>query len=87
MLVIIGDFDVVRISINPDEAQTPLIVDTDQMPTLSFAFKGFEGVTGTFETGARLPTEELFRVLVSEAQDHAGGYSARHATLRQNAME
>jgi len=51
--VIIGDFDVVRISVNPDEAQTPLIVDTGQMPTLSFAFKGFEGVTGTFETGAR----------------------------------
>jgi hypothetical protein len=44
--VVIGDFDFVGVAVDPAEAQTPLVIDTDAVLTDTLAFKRFEPVAG-----------------------------------------
>ena len=43
-LMIIYDFDFVRVSVFPDKTDAPLVVDADAVPSLPVALEGFESV-------------------------------------------
>lgn len=44
--MIICDLDTIGISIDPDKAHSPLVVDPDAMLTLTVAFQRFETIGG-----------------------------------------
>ena len=54
--MIIGDFDVVSISIFPAEADAPVLVDPDAQLAIPVAFKGFQvvgrGISGSSKNGS-----------------------------------
>ena len=55
-LVVMGDFDVVSISIFPAEADAPVLVDPDVQLAMPVAFKGFQavgrGISGSSKNGS-----------------------------------
>ena len=45
-LVVINDFDCVRVPVFPDEADAPLVIDADAVSARQVALEGFETVAG-----------------------------------------
>jgi hypothetical protein len=44
--MVVDDLDVVRVTVSPDEAQAPLVVDSNAVLPRAISFQGFEMVSG-----------------------------------------
>src|SRR5438067_12884431 len=47
-LVVVNDFDFVRIVLSPDKANPPSVVDSDRVLAAPIALQGFEAVRGRY---------------------------------------
>lgn len=44
--MVVNDFDFVGIAVPPEEADAPLVIDPDAVPTFAVAFQGFQAIRG-----------------------------------------